>query len=103
MMRLRSINPRLVRALPAAVALLVLAYFGYHALHGKYGFFAYSRLVDEHAQLSAEARRLMAERRALEAQVSLMRPDRLDADWLDEEARRSLGYLHPQDVVVIER
>ena len=54
----------------AVVVTLVLAYFGYHALHGRYGFLAW---IDTSRDLEAarqELARLAAERAALQRDVA---------------------------------
>jgi cell division protein FtsB len=39
-------------------------------------------------------------REALARQVRLLRPENLNRDMLDEQARRTLGLTHPDDVVI---
>jgi cell division protein FtsB len=80
----------------------VLAYFGYHALHGRYGLYAWvdtSRDL-ELARLELEAR--VAERERLERDVAAFQPDSLDRDLLEEQLRL-LGYVRPNEVIVLRR
>ena len=46
-----------------------------------------------------ERDRLRARRQALEVHVKLLRAESLDADMLDESARRMLGYARPDEIV----
>lgn len=76
-------------------------YFGYHAMHGEYGFAAYVKLNQKIAALQAEHADLVAQRSQLEHRASQLRPDSLDPDMLDERARTLLGFAHPDDVVIL--
>jgi cell division protein FtsB len=92
-----SILPRLI--LPA-VAAAYLAYFGFWAFHGHYGVWAKTRLEGEATELQAELAALKEQRRALEHRVKLLRPESIDPDMLDEQARQALNFLRPNEVVL---
>jgi len=92
---------RLRRALPSAVFIGMLAYFLYHAVQGEHGLLALRELNARAEQLQPQAVALAAERRALEARLALLQPDSLDPDMLDEQARRRLGFLHPDEIVIL--
>jgi cell division protein FtsB len=81
---------------------LVLAYFGYHALHGRYGFLA---LIDTSRDLQLarqEFAAISAERARLEGDVAAFQPDSLDRDRLEVQLRL-LGYVRPNEVIVLRR
>jgi len=77
-----------------------LGYFGFHAYNGFYGIRSHERLEKEVAILSAELDRLKEERTGIERRVQSLRPDRLDADLVDSEARLALNRLRPDEVLV---
>ncbi len=85
--------------LPAA-CLLIVSYFAYHAIEGEYGLAAHARLQDRRAALTQELAAVRGERQKLERQVSLMRSQSLDADLVDERARRALNLAHRNEVVI---
>ena len=75
------------------------AFFGWHAKYGARSF-AYQQSVREKLALTKIRHdRLVAERKALESHVKLLRPESLDADMLDEKARQMLGYVRPGEIV----
>ncbi len=74
-------------------------FFGWHAEYGARSF-GYQRSVREKlARIRAERDRLAARRMALEARVALLRPESLDADMLDEMARKMLAFSRPDEIV----
>ena len=84
----------------AFVVTAILAYFGYHAIHGQRGILAWvdkSRELEHAKQKLAE---LDAERAGLERRVAGLQPDRLDPDLLEEELRK-LGYVRPDEVILL--
>lgn len=81
-------------------ACLFLAYFGYHAFTGSYGLWSLDRLGVEAETLKARLDALKAERAEIERQVAFLKPDSLDADVIDTEARMSLNLLRPDEVVI---
>ena len=93
------------RAKPAAApvaCVCVIVYYGYHLVEGDRGLRAYARLTQEVAQTRDQVAKVAAERRRLERRVALLRPDGLDLDMLDEQARRVLGVVRPDDVVLFD-
>ena len=87
---------------PVVVATAVLAYFGYHALHGERGFLAW---VDKSRDLQAaqqELARLAEQRQRLERDVQAFQRDSIDRDLLEEELRK-LGYVKPNEVIILRR
>lgn len=92
---------RLRRATIPALCLAAIAYFGYHAIYGSYGLLAYGEAKERGARLQDRLDRLVAQRVQLDAKVALMRPDSLDPDMLEEQARKALGYAHPDDLIIL--
>jgi cell division protein FtsB len=80
--------------------LLVVSYFAYHAVEGDYGLFALGKLKERVAALEAELEQKRAERRRMERYVSLMRPESLDRDMIDERAREALNMADAKDIVI---
>ncbi len=88
-------------AVAPALGTLLFGYFAYHMIQGDHGLLAYLQLS---AQLRA-AQIVHAETRAtrdrLAHRVSLLRPDNLDPDMLEERARVMLGVGHRDEVVIL--
>ena len=83
-----------------AVCLALLGYFGWHAFYGPRGFAHHDALEIRAADLSVQLALLRSEREDSEKRVSLIRPDSIDPDMLDELARANLGYGRPSDLVI---
>lgn len=82
------------------VAAAVLAYFGFHAFSGSFGIWAMDRLNGDAARLSAELDGLKAEHDRLEKRVATVRPNSLNADVVDMQARMALNVMRPDEVVI---
>src|SRR5690606_24138304 len=76
-------------------------YFAFHGYHGNYGLLAQRHFEQEIADLTIERDTLRAARSQREHRVGLLRADRLDPDLLDELARRDLGVVKPNDLVLL--
>ena len=85
------------------VCLALLGYFGWHAKQGPRGFPYRDRLTAESAILDREYLGIETRRAGLEHRVSLLRPDSIDPDMLDEQARSQLELAAPSDLVVFVR
>jgi len=101
MRRISALRYALREACLPAVFACVFAYLGYHLVQGELGLLAWAQLEQRLDTLEREAVDLRTERQNLEHQVTLLRPNGLDPDMLDEQARAVLGYLHPQDVLIL--
>jgi cell division protein FtsB len=97
---LREIRRRAKQVAPQVVAACVLAYFGYHAVQGERGFLAYLHISKELKEAQAIAAEVAEERSLMENRVALMRPDGLDPDMLEEQARMQLNFGDPGDVII---
>ncbi|MEH6524887.1 MAG: septum formation initiator family protein [Sneathiella sp.] len=85
------------------LGILAVAYFSYHLIEGDRGLFAYLKL--QHKIDKAEAVYLVSEgeKHALQKRVSLLRPENLDTDMLEERARDVLGLAHPDEIVIYRK
>jgi cell division protein FtsB len=84
----------------AVLVTAVLAYFGYHALHGERGLLAW---MDKSRALEAARQELStigAERALLDREVQAFQRDSIDRDLLEEELR-GLGYVRPNEVIIL--
>jgi cell division protein FtsB len=82
------------------VCLSLLGYFGWHGYYGPRSFDHRDALEVKAAALDAKLTTVRDERQALERKVSLMRPQSIDPDMLDELARSTLGFGKPTDLIV---
>src|ERR1700693_79883 len=102
MMVLREMRRRAKGLVPPVLGLALTGYFAYHLVEGDRGLRVWLRVTQElrvaKENLSAGA----ADRAALDHRVSHMRPDQVDPDLLDSQARRTLDVAAPDEIVIIE-
>ena len=82
------------------VCCALLGYFSWHAWKGPRGYPYQEHLQQQLAQLDQKYGDLTARREALEHKVTLLRPDSIDPDLLDEMARAKLDMVKPGDLVL---
>jgi cell division protein FtsB len=83
-----------------AVSGAASTYFIWHAWNGNRGMKAKVEFRAEARELRQELEQLRAERAGLERRITMMRAESVERDILEEEARRQLGRVHRNDVVV---
>ena len=79
----------------------LMVYFGYHLIQGERGLLAWLRLTQEVKAAKLHLAGLADERDTLEHRVSLLRPEHLDRDMLDERARATLNLAGPHEIVIL--
>ncbi len=89
---------RLIAGPVAGIGLVV--YFSYHLVEGDRGLAAWARLAEEIKVTDAQRAQSEAERGTLEKRVLLLRPNHIDPDLLDEEARGVLNRVGPDERVI---
>ncbi len=77
-------------------------YFAYHLVVGDRGVVAWTRLNQQIRDAKAQAATIHEEREALEHRVADLRPDSLDPDLLDEQARQRLNLVAPGETVILD-
>jgi cell division protein FtsB len=82
------------------IAALLIGYFGINAYTGNHGLRAKQDLDQQITQLSNELAALRAERVNWERRVSLLQPESIDPDMLDERARALLNYVDPRELTL---
>jgi cell division protein FtsB len=99
----RELKRRARHAIAPVLGILLTGYFGYHAVEGDRGLLAWRRVGAEIADAEARLDQVSHERQILEHRVSLLRPDNLDPDMLEERARAILNYSRPDEVVILAK
>ncbi|WP_299376705.1 septum formation initiator family protein [uncultured Tateyamaria sp.] len=96
----RTARPALGTFIFFAIAFALAIYFTFAAVQGDYGLF-------RRAEIDAEARDLAAQLAIVQADVAQMEnltkrlsDDYLDLDLLDEQARKMLGVLRSDEIVI---
>lgn len=84
------------------VCLGLLGYFAWHASKGPRGYPYHEKLVAEAAELSDRLAAVESQQLGLEHRVSLLRPESIDPDMLDELARSQLEMAGPNELVVVQ-
>src|SRR5947209_18405687 len=83
-----------------AIAALLIGYFGVNAYTGNHGLRARQDIDKEIVQLKNELDVLRSERRNWERRVSLLKPENIAAEMLDERARALLNYFDPRQLTL---
>ena len=85
---------------PLGFGLLCLYFLG-HALLGDSNLRQFLELREQTALLRTELASLVEQRRILESKVRRLRPGQIDTDFLEEQARTDLGYVHKGEEVIL--
>jgi len=99
MTRQRKQSPLRLFWMPVLTAAF-LGYFAFHAYSGSYGMRAQESLQQSQAAMSLKLSYLRAQRRNLEQRIASVRPDNLDADIIDMEARAALNLMRADEIVI---
>lgn len=79
----------------------LVGYFLYHTVQGDRGLFAMLRMQGQLAQSEDTLRNLKSDREEMERRVQQLRPKSIDADLLDQEARRSLNFSKNKEIIIL--
>ena len=78
----------------------LVAYFSYSAIQGPYGMLTLFKIEKKEVQLQAELARLVAERMTAKNRAYRLSDEYLDLDLLDEQARKVLGLIRGDEIIV---
>lgn len=81
----------------------LIGYFGYHAIQGKHGLDARSRLMFRSSMLEHDIKGLETVLANLERDVALLAESRPDTDYVEELAREVLGFARPDEQLLVQR
>lgn len=85
----------------AAAMCLLTAYFAYHAFAGDQGLGHWrdmqSKLEDRHNELSE----IQSANGQLRADIARLSPGTLDPDLVEQLAREDLGFVYPDEIIII--
>lgn len=98
---MREIKHRSRQIILPVVGLGLIGYFAYHSIQGERGLLSYLRIDAEVSRTEARLEKLAATRQELEHRVALLHPKSLDTDMLDEQARYTLNYAKPNEVIIV--
>ncbi len=88
------------RLIVPAITCVVLAYFSYHAYHGRYGINSKERLQARLELLEAQHQKIVSNRVKLEEKLALLQDGTVERDMLDEQARRALNLAQDHELVI---
>ena len=90
----------LTRLVPV-IAVLLIIYFAVHLLQGDKGLFTHLSLKKSIDELEQVDQSQQQELEALEDKVMRLRPDSLDPDFAEEQARQEAGIIKENEEVII--
>ena len=85
----------------AGACLALLGYVAWQGVYGPRSFHYRDKLGRQYAQMQADLVAVSGQRVAREEQVQRLRPETIDADLVDELARRDLNMAAPSDFVAL--
>jgi cell division protein FtsB len=94
---------RLRQLLPTAAMMLVIIGLTYQSLQGNRGVSGWQDLQRQRAAKQHELTALQQANDDLQQQIARLSGDTLDYDFLDERARKVLGLVGPDEVVVFNQ
>lgn len=90
------------KAIGPFLVLSIMGYFIYHSIQGDRGILAWIQLQERLLNVQNEFSEIKAVRENLEAKVHDLRPESLNRDLLDQQVRFHLGYVRPDEVVILK-
>ncbi|MEM1074972.1 MAG: septum formation initiator family protein [Pseudomonadota bacterium] len=96
----RSVRPAFGPVIFFALALGLSAYFTFAAVQGDYGLFRRAEIDAEADALRQQLRLVQTDVARMENLTQRLSDDYLDLDLLDEQARRVLGMIRADEIVI---
>lgn len=81
--------------------MLILGYFGFHALNGQFGMRAHLAMQGQIADLEKTLEHKTAIREKLEARVALLREGTMEKDMVDQHVRAQLNMVREDEIVLL--
>lgn len=97
---MNEIRRRLRYAVAPLLGMGAVVYFSYHIVQGDRGLIAWVHLKNEIVKAEETLTGIRAQKQELEKRVTLLRPDSLDPDMLEERARIMLNMGRPDERVI---
>ncbi|WP_010298684.1 FtsB family cell division protein [Candidatus Odyssella thessalonicensis] len=82
------------------IAVSLLLYFVYHLIQGERGLLAWGHLKQQIVVAEQKLNVVKVEQHALEQRVHLLRPDSLDTDMLEEQAKEKLNFAYKDEIII---
>ena len=79
---------------------LLTVYFSYSALYGQYGLFNKFRYKAEETVFFKQLTEIQSKNNTLEIKVRRLSDDYLDLDLLDQQARKLLGLIRSNEIII---
>jgi len=89
------------RTIGPVVWMGIISYFAFYAIYGDRGLLSMRRLQSEVEQSKVALAKIHDDRMRLERRTTLLRPDSLDLDMVDERARQMLNMSHADDIIIV--
>lgn len=87
----------------AGAMALATAYFAYHAFAGEQGLGKWTDMQSRLADKKAVLKSLQAENAALQKDIARLMPGQVDLDLVEVLARQELGYVYPDELIMVDR
>ncbi len=85
------------------LGLCLCVYFSYHIVSGKYGYARLNNLEPIAQTKEKQLEALKAKSDSLNIKVSMLRPETLSVDLLEEQARMIIGYTHKDEMIILDK
>lgn len=95
-----TIKKRFQHVLAPIIAITLMSYFIYHMIQGERGFLSWRRMTQKIEAAEEKLTNIEEEQNYLKHRVSLMRPNSLDPDLLEEQAREKLNFARKDEVII---
>ena len=93
-------SKRLQQVVGPIISITLLAYCVYHIIQGERGLLSWMRLKNKIQTLEHQLTKVQDEQSLIEQRVYLLRPDSLDRDMLEEQARKVLNYAQKDEIII---
>lgn len=102
MPNLRKPTFRIRKIIAILLFFTLIFYFLYNIVSGDRGILSLFHLTEKHKVLLDEVRILEEEKQILQSKVNCMKPESLDLDLLEEQARKNLGYAQKNETIYVD-
>ncbi|GLT10031.1 septum formation initiator family protein [Sulfitobacter porphyrae] len=96
----RTARPAFGTLLFFAIAFALSLYFTFAAVQGDYGLFRRAEILAESQELRSQLSTVRLDVARMENLTKRMSDDYLDLDLVDEQVRRVLGMVRPDEIVI---